>query len=174
MFNWTHKELVFIAYKWAKNNASVGVVFRELYSIAGEIPDVIGFGAWHSVLIECKASRADFLKDKKKPHRTLFKGMGNWRFYCCPKGLIKVEELPAGWGLIYVDEVGKARIQYDCRIKRIPSPELKHLGPGYETRIVEATENKFQVDHGSERAIMYTALRRLSLRGRIDEIYKQP
>src|ERR1700743_1391059 len=107
----THSELVQIAYRWVLKNGSCGVAFKELVTLgSNEIPDVIGFGAWeHSVLIECKVSRSDFLADKhksfrKEPHL----GMGNQRFYCCPTGLIKVEELPEGWGLIYVNEKGKA------------------------------------------------------------------
>jgi hypothetical protein len=27
--------------------------------------------------------------------------MGSARYYCCPEGLIKPEELPDGWGLMY-------------------------------------------------------------------------
>jgi len=77
----THKKLVEIAYRWLLNNGGVGVAFKELKSSADEIPDVIGFDSWHSILIEVKVSRSDFLSDKKKSHRS--KGMGNWRFYCC-------------------------------------------------------------------------------------------
>lgn len=169
----THKQIVDIAFKWIINNGSVGVAFKELHSLASEIPDVIGFGSWESVLIECKVSRSDFLKDKKKSHRT--KGMGNWRFYCCPKGMIKVNELPQGWGLIYVDDNGKARIEFDCRKKKInegwPQEWMKAEYPNGFERMIAATENKFMCDHEEERKIMYTALRRLFLRGRMEEIY---
>ncbi len=30
------------------------------------------------------------------------KGMGDWRFYLCEPGVITVDDLPAGWGLLYV------------------------------------------------------------------------
>jgi len=143
----THKKLVEIAYRWLLNNGGVGVAFKELKSSADEIPDVIGFDSWHSILIEVKVSRSDFLSDKKKSHRS--KGMGNWRFYCCPSGMIKKEELPPKWGLIYVNEKGKARIEYDCRIKRIPC-EPYTIGGGFgrpletiTTRTTRAEENWF-------------------------------
>lgn len=152
----THRQLVEIAYNWILKNASVGVAFKELKSLASEIPDVIGFGAWESVMIEVKVSRSDFLSDKKKPHRS--KGMGNWRFYCCPKGMIRVDELPAGWGLIYVDEAGKPRVCHECRWKE-------------GKRWNRAAENRFECDMQEERRIMYTALRRLFLRGYMDSIY---
>jgi len=45
------------------------VAFKELKTAGIEIPDVIGFGSGFSIVIECKVSRADFLQDKKKPHR---------------------------------------------------------------------------------------------------------
>lgn len=35
--------------------------------------------------------------------------MGDYRYYCCPKGLIKPEELPLGWGLLYVFPSGTVR-----------------------------------------------------------------
>ena len=88
----THSELVEIAYKWVLKNAHCGVAFKELVTTAMETPDVIGFGGHrYSVLIECKASRADFLKDKKKPFRANPEiGMGKLRYYCCPKGLFLI------------------------------------------------------------------------------------
>ena len=68
------------------------------------MPDAIGWKkACHSVLVECKASRADFLADREKPFRRQPEaGVGCERFYLAPKGLIRVEEIPAGWGLLEV------------------------------------------------------------------------
>jgi hypothetical protein len=160
----THKQCVEIAYKWLLKNGGVGLAFKELVSIDREIPDVIGFDSWQSILIECKVTRADFLKDKKKKHRE--KGMGNWRFYCCPKGLIKVQELPAKWGLIYIDEKGKARIEYDCRVKKVT---CEYATGGW--RVERADENRFEHDPVAERRIMYTALRRLFIKGYVKYIY---
>ncbi|AMR78551.1 hypothetical protein A2G96_12820 [Cupriavidus nantongensis] len=75
---------------------------------AGEIPDAIGFRAvgqeLHSVVVEVKVSRADFLADAKKPHRQEpAAGMGQFRYYLAPAGLIRPDELPPRWGLIEVD-----------------------------------------------------------------------
>lgn len=91
----THKDLVEIGYKWLLKRGGCGVVFKELHSINHEIPDVIGFCSWHSKVLECKVSRNDFLKDKRKVHRE--KGMGDFRYYVCPEGLIKPIELPDKW-----------------------------------------------------------------------------
>lgn len=151
----THKEGVEIAYRWMMKNTSVGIGFKELVSINREIPDVIGFGSWgHSVLIEVKVSRSDFLCDKKKPFRIKpEEGMGKQRFYICPKDLIKKEELPEGWGLIYINEKKKAR----C----VHFPYKGNVGEQYG----------FTKNNQAEMNVMYSALRRLHLRLGLDEVY---
>lgn len=164
---YTHKDIVEIAYKWVLKNASCGVAFKELSCVAtGEIADVIGFGAWdRSVLVEVKTSRSDFLADKKKSFRIeSHKGMGSVRYYCCPKGLIGKDELPTGWGLLYVDELGKCR---SVHMPMIPHPNFPHL-QNYKVEYIHE-RNK-----DGELGLMYSALRRLHLRGRIDEIYIDP
>jgi hypothetical protein len=90
-----------------------GVVLSEQACVSGEMPDAIGWKkACHSVLVECKASRADFLADREKPFRQQPEiGVGCERFYLAPRGLIRVDELPNGWGLLEVcgREVEKVR-----------------------------------------------------------------
>lgn len=170
----THSELVELSYRWLLKNGKVGFAFKELRSVSEETPDVIGFDSWQSIMIECKVSRSDFFCDKNKPHRK--KGMGNWRFYSCPKGMIKKDELPPKWGLIYVDEKGKSRIEYDCRVKKVKREcsskydfEQHPEGFYYITMADEA--NWFDADIISERRIMYTCIRRLFIKGYVKYIY---
>ena len=153
-----HKQLVHVAYKWVLKNTSCGVAFHELVTLVGEVPDVIGFGSGgHSVLVEVKMSRSDFLSDKNKWFRKHpARGMGSQRFYCCPTGLIKKSELPEGWGLIYVNNKMKARCAY--------SPYTGNIGER-----IEGIQHNIKAEHG----LMYSALRRLHLRGRIEEIYDE-
>lgn len=64
-----------------------------------------------SVLVECKTSRADFKKDFSKSFRIEpEQGIGNWRYYMCPTDIIKVDEIPDKWGLIYVNEKRKLKV----------------------------------------------------------------
>lgn len=115
----THKELCTLAVKWLKRPYSQGshgclIAADELRSgWNGEIPDAIGFrlsgNTPVSVVVEAKTSRADFLADKSKAHR-ITDGMGNYRYFMCPEGLIKPEELPAKWGLIYVNARGHTKV----------------------------------------------------------------
>jgi hypothetical protein len=69
------------------------------------MPDAIGWKrACHSVLVECKVSRADFLADRDKPFRQKPEtGVGCERYYLAPQGLIGAAELPAHWGLLEVN-----------------------------------------------------------------------
>lgn len=160
-----HRMLVEAAYLWVLKNGSCGVAFKELNSLAcnGEYPDVIGFGSHgYSVLIECKTTRSDFHSDKKKVFRQHPEfGMGSHRYYCCPTGVIKKEDLPEGWGLIYVNEKYRAR----CVYKPIIEVVLNEYGDKHKT--IYKHEKNLKAEHG----LMYSALRRLHIRGRIDEIY---
>ncbi|HEV3511119.1 MAG TPA: hypothetical protein VGS05_05405 [Candidatus Sulfotelmatobacter sp.] len=104
----THAQLVERAVRWLRAYRC-GVVLSEQACVSGEMPDAIGWKrACHSVLVECKVTRADFLADRAKPFRQRpGKGVGCERFYLTPPGLVKLEELPAGWGLL---EYGRGRI----------------------------------------------------------------
>jgi hypothetical protein len=104
----THAQLVARAVAWLRSYRC-GVVLSEQACASGEMPDAIGWKkASHSVLVECKTSRADFVADRGKPFRQKPEtGVGCERFYLAPAGMIGVDELPAGWGLL------------DCRERKI-------------------------------------------------------
>jgi len=97
----THPQLVERAVRWLRSYRC-GVVLSEQACASGEMPDAIGWKrACHSVLVECKVTRADFLVDRAKPFRLdPEQGVGCERFYLTPAGLVRREELPAGWGLL--------------------------------------------------------------------------
>lgn len=82
----------------------------ELCTWSSENTDVWGLGNFNdSVVIEVKTSHADFLNDKKKWCRSEDAEKqnlqaGRLRWYLCPEGIIKKEELPDKWGLLYWDE----------------------------------------------------------------------
>lgn len=102
-----HSDLVRVAAGWLRRKGSRCVITDDMkfYSSTGELPDVVGWMRGVSVLVEVKTSRADYLKDKKKPFRQKPEtGIGQWRFYLCPAGIITPDDLPDGWGLLWVDE----------------------------------------------------------------------
>lgn len=115
----SHADLCAIAVKWLKRANSAGgpgchVAVSECRSgWTGEVPDAIGFRAAGgeddgSIVVECKTSRADFLADRKKAHRA-DGGLGNWRYFMAPEGLITHDELPARWGLLTVNSRGHVK-----------------------------------------------------------------
>jgi len=136
----THAQLVERAVRWLRGYRC-GVVLSEQACVSGEMPDAIGWKrANHSVLVECKVTRADFLADRVKPFRLKpEKGVGSERFYITPMGLVKVEELPAGWGLL------------ECRRGRIEmlQASAKNLrtavGFGYEMNLLLASLRRVEV-----------------------------
>ncbi|WP_212749146.1 hypothetical protein [Marinobacter shengliensis] len=109
-----HDELVDRACRWLKGTCGCSVSVGELraFTGSGETPDAIGWRAEYSILVECKTSRADFFADLKKPFRVdPAMGVGTYRFYLCPPGLIQPDDLPDGWGLLYQEE---RRIRLVC------------------------------------------------------------
>jgi hypothetical protein len=92
-----------MAVRWLRRYRC-GVVLSEQACVSGEMPDAIGWKkACHSVLVESKISRADFLADRDKPFRQKPEtGVGCERYYLAPRNLIGRQELPAGWGLLEV------------------------------------------------------------------------
>jgi hypothetical protein len=97
----THEKLVKKAVAWLRSYGC-GVVLSEQSCASGETPDAIGWkGRCHSVIVECKISRADFIIDQQKLFRLKpERAMGCERFYLTPAGLLRQEELPTGWGLL--------------------------------------------------------------------------
>jgi len=97
----THDDLVAIAKKWLWKKCCVVVTEMSIAYGEGEIPDAIGWDyiGW-SIVIECKVSRSDFLRDKKKRSRKEGNVMGSEKYYLIPAGLVTKDEIPEGWGLL--------------------------------------------------------------------------
>jgi len=98
----THAQLVEAGVEWLRREYRCGIVLSEQGCASGEMPDAIGWkGKNRSVMLECKISRADFLADGEKPWRLNGAiALGCERYYLAPRGMIGVEELPEGWGLL--------------------------------------------------------------------------
>lgn len=143
----THAELVARAAKWLRNSRKHRVVLEGIGTDTLECPDVIGWDcAGRSSLVECKVSRADFLRDRGKPMRAHPElGMGMFRWFATPPGLIRVEELPPNWGLIevlakVVKVVHKGR-EFElspavhCREKRLLMSALNRATEGWGLQV---------------------------------------
>jgi len=118
-----------------------GVVLSEQACVSGEMPDAIGWKkACHSVLVECKATRPDFLVDREKPFRQKPEtGVGGERYYLAPKGMIQVEDLASGWGLL--EACGKEIEKVRPSAKNLRS----EIGFGYEMNLLLASLRRVEV-----------------------------
>jgi len=136
----THAQLVEKAVHWLRSYRC-GVVLSEQACVSGEMPDAIGWKrACRSVLIECKVTRADFLADRDKPFRQKpEQGVGCERFYLTPPGLLKREELPAGWGLLEYRRGRSEMVQASARNLRTAK------GFGYEMNLLLASLRRVEV-----------------------------
>ncbi len=101
----THFALVERAARWLRGTMRCGVVLAERHSGAGETPDAIGWGPLgESHVVEVKVSRADFHRDKQKPHRrNSERAMGRYRWYLTMPGLLTEADLPERFGLVEVE-----------------------------------------------------------------------
>ena len=108
----THRELCLLAVRWlrrpdSKNGPGCSFAIHEIRTgFSGECPDAIGWRPQDADpechVVEVKTSRSDFIADTRKPHRAAGQGLGNYRYYMVPQGLVRLDELPAGWGLLEV------------------------------------------------------------------------
>jgi hypothetical protein len=149
LLNPPHSVLVSSAKRWLKNNGheNCPVVFTEQRCAGNkEIVDAIGFNHLHSVLIEVKVSRSDFLRDKKKPYRIdQESGIGNFRLYLTLPGIIMADDLPEKWGLMYYS---------DGEIQMIVNP--------FKGNINSKSPNKFPSNKAEERSLLYSGMRKIA------------
>jgi hypothetical protein len=148
-----HALLVTLAERWLKRNG-FGVVATEIRAAGTrEEADAIGFRSTCTAIIEAKVSRSDFLADLKKPERVSGRGLGVYRFYLTPSGLIVPDELPPGWGLLY-EERG--------RVIDIVRPQGNLWCEYALDREVEPGWRKFQnvPNVEAERQVLYSIARR--------------
>lgn len=148
----THAELVLIAGRWLRNTAGCSVVLEELCAATGngEKPDAIGWYCGRTLLVECKVSRSDFLADRKKPFRANpARGLGLYRYFMAPKGLLRAEEMPPQWGLL---EVAGRRV---------------FLTSGHEPKRWYSDENPWEFQqrfHDGETQMLLSAMARIKVR----------
>jgi len=106
----THAELIEVGRRFLRElyenamthgHGRCSVIAVEQRAMTDEIPDLLGWCAEKSVLVECKVSRSDFFADQKKRWRSKSAGVGRTRWYMVPSGLIYSADLPEGYGLVW-------------------------------------------------------------------------
>ena len=112
----THKELVRIGKLYLSFTKGCNPVFCEKGSAGiNEFPDVIGFKALETFVIECKTSVSDFMADLKKNFRIVEdEGMGTQRYYLMPPEIYEKvkEKIPDGWGVLVINQGVAQQIRF--------------------------------------------------------------
>ena len=162
--NSLHYELCKLGGKWLKSRKNAEpwrtpwkYVAVELVTLTAENPDVWATNGSDTVVIEVKTSHSDFLADQRKWHRSKEAELGgfqlgNYRYYLCPIGVIKVDELPENWGLLVWDGKTIQKVKQATRVKvdssgemmvmtsimsRILRPQIFNFREGVELKLIE-------------------------------------
>lgn len=156
-----HHELVAPGAKWLKRQGFSVVATELVTGGTREQADAIGFRSNCSALIEAKASRSDFLADARKPH-LMAGGLGVYRFYLCPPGVIEIADLPARWGLLHV---------VSGKVVEVLRPR-GNMWPPNGSSNSEWARFQHESDGEAERAVLYSIARRRSF-SRSEERYEK-
>ena len=114
----------------------------ENITLRGCRPDVIALkptynlNQIHAYTYEVKVSRADFLQDVKKDKWRKYAAFSKYIFFACPEGLIQLDEVPEGCGLLWRTESG-----WQPQYRRKPNPDYEGKGWQVKTLAVETTKN---------------------------------
>lgn len=116
----THDDLVKFSVCYARElGFPLSIAGLVTANRSGEIPDVLAFrGGGDSLLIECKVSRSDFLRDLRKPFRQAYEtGMGAYRMYVTLPNVVPQS---------FIDQSRWLVVEYDGAeiVKRTPFKSL--------------------------------------------------
>ena len=146
----SHAELVALGAKWLRKQGFPVVATELVAAGCREYPDVIGFRSICSAVVEVKRSRADFLADRAKPHRSDGTGMGLYRFFLTPPGVAHPDELPARWGLLHAE---------GQRVVEVLRPR-GNLWPGPGSQFLDWLEFQHSFNAAAERQVLFSIARR--------------
>lgn len=149
-----HKNLKDLALKWLKTKV-IDIVCPEVdfYNIKC-VADVVGINYKRKEvrIIEIKSSKKDLIRDKKLfNEETSYFYHSHYVYIMCPKEVIKIEDIPKGYGLIWVDEnekikVIKKPIKNKSRLKTMFETTLRISTKKLTNIFLFQEENKYNKD----------------------------
>lgn len=102
-----HKALKRLALHWLKERV-VDLVANEVkFKNTKSIADAVGINLKRKEIriIEVKATKEDFKRDHKLfDEQNTYYNHAHYSYLMCPEGIIKKEEVPEGYGLLWVDD----------------------------------------------------------------------
>jgi ribosomal protein S27E len=167
-----HKHLKQQGMKWIKTKVTdivaTEIKYRNMYSIA----DVGGINLKRKEvrIIECKASRQDFLRDKKLMDidKSYYKHC-HYFYILSPANIITVNDIPKEYGLLWLNnkdeiELIQKPVKYTGRLKTMFNTSLKNMVRAETNTLIyyfDNQENKDETNGKFSRQadIIYAAIR---------------
>jgi ribosomal protein S27E len=126
------------------------VDFKNAYSIADAVG--LNFKRREVRVVECKATHADFVRDiKLYGDKTSYFAHAHYSYIMCPTNIISPDEIPHGYGLLYVDEYDnitmvKKPIKNTGRLKTLFDTTLKRTARALTNTFLYHEQNKENKD----------------------------
>lgn len=127
----TRRIIELLRHHHGKNNE--WATFIELRGSTGFInAQAIDFFAVHTwpsknfraIAYEIKVSRSDFTKELKQPNKRAFaESIANECLFVVPSGLLRVDEIPEGWGLMVADAGGLKTLKHGTQRSNVTWPK---------------------------------------------------
>lgn len=149
-----HKHLKNLALKFLKEKVTDLVVSEVPFDNAWSIADACGlnFKRKEVRVVEVKATKGDFLRDKKLfNEKTSYFYHAHYSYIMCPTDIIKPEEIPHGYGLLWVDEFDnitmmKKPIKNKARLKTLFDTTMKRASKILTNQMLYKDINKEERD----------------------------
>jgi len=149
-----HKHLKEVALKFLKEKVTDMVAIEVPFGNAWSVADAVGinFKREEVRVVECKATKGDFLRDKKlSGNKTSYFYHAHYSYIMCPTDIISESEVPYGYGLLYVNEkdeiqVIKKPLKNTQRLKTLFKTTMKNTAKTLTNTMLYHKENSENKD----------------------------
>lgn len=143
--------------------------------------DVIAMSLWpskglHLHGFECKVTRSDWQREMQDRTKALaFERYCHFWWIAAPPGCVKLEELPAAWGLLETTKVGKLRVRKPAGFREVEPVSFGFLGALMRRMVEQGTDSRALAAErlGGDQDGYARALRERGVQERNDEALHQ-
>jgi len=149
-----HHQLKILGMHWLKTKGQdaigIEIKYRNMYSIA-DIASV-NLKRKEVRIIECKASKQDFKRDKKLlSYNNSYYSHCHYFYIMCPENIILPSDIPSKYGLLWVDKydniiVKQKPIKNTSRLKTLFNTSLKNICRGETNTLLYYFDNQKNKD----------------------------
>ncbi|MNJ90018.1 hypothetical protein D3C87_76090 [compost metagenome] len=167
-----HKNLKKLALYFLKQKVTDLVANEVEFANAWSVADAVGLNLKRREVrvIEVKATKGDFTRDTKLfGDKTSYFYHAHYSYIMCPENVIKPEEVPYGYGLIWVDEndvciMVKNPIKNTARLKTLFDTTLKRTARSLTNTFLYHEENKENKDETAGKFSRNAVVKLISVR----------